>query len=315
MVRKPTMVTNSAMTTVDAATRRGQRRRSSHATAGSRPTATMMAMRTRVRMYQMRVRTETSATAAMIFSSVDQEISSERRRSLSAIRALMSVQAARRVRLAWRRRSAEPGLPARLQGPPERAADGDAAEQHLEDARDEIRIDRECDTGRHVGPAMLLLAVHEKDKADAAWDERQHEQRRVEIEVHAAMLPRSLMYRLGCVTEVMRGVDERDVRERLREVADLAAAARVVLLGQQADVVAQREDPLEQRARLVDAPEQHVRVGEPEAARDEHPFARRQAVLGFTGAVPDDEAVAQQLALDCLDGLFHPRIRRGKKTG
>src|SRR5688572_6314454 len=45
--------------------------------------------------------------------------------------------------------------------------------------------------------------------------------------------------------QVARGVDQPDVRERLREVADLALEAAVVLLGQQADVVAQREQALE----------------------------------------------------------------------
>ena len=49
------------------------------------------------------------------------------------------------------------------------------------------------------------------------------------------------------VGQVHGGVDQRDVRERLREVADQAPAPRVVLLGEQADVVAQRQQPLEQR--------------------------------------------------------------------
>ena len=48
-----------------------------------------------------------------------------------------------------------------------------------------------------------------------------------------------------------RRVDEREVRERLREVAELPARSRVVLLGEQADVVAEVEQPLEELARLV----------------------------------------------------------------
>ena len=53
--------------------------------------------------------------------------------------------------------------------------------------------------------------------------------------------------------EHQRGVDQREVGERLREVAELAAGDRVVLLGQQADVVAQAEQALEELARLGDA--------------------------------------------------------------
>ena len=50
--------------------------------------------------------------------------------------------------------------------------------------------------------------------------------------------------------EIERGVDQRDVREGLREVADQPARRAVVFLGQQPDVVAQRQQPLEQRSRL-----------------------------------------------------------------
>src|SRR4029077_18252158 len=45
--------------------------------------------------------------------------------------------------------------------------------------------------------------------------------------------------------------DERQVREGLREVPELPLRDRVVLLGQQADVVAQVEQPLEQLPRLL----------------------------------------------------------------
>ena len=58
---------------------------------------------------------------------------------------------------------------------------------------------------------------------------------------------RALLRRLRRARQVVRGVDQRDVRERLREVADQPLASRVVLLGEQADVVAQREQPFEER--------------------------------------------------------------------
>ena len=44
--------------------------------------------------------------------------------------------------------------------------------------------------------------------------------------------------------DLVRGADQGQVRERLREVADEPPALRVVLLGEQADVVGQLEQPL-----------------------------------------------------------------------
>src|SRR6266511_6229288 len=52
------------------------------------------------------------------------------------------------------------------------------------------------------------------------------------------------------VGQVAGAVDERHVRERLGEVAELAAEVRVELLGQQPDVVAQRQQALEDRGCL-----------------------------------------------------------------
>src|SRR5690242_527079 len=66
--------------------------------------------------------------------------------------------------------------------------------------------------------------------------------------------------------EVERGIDERDVREGLREISDLSFDARIVLLGEQSDIIAQCEKVLEHPARVLMPAEQHVIVGEPEAA-------------------------------------------------
>ena len=55
------------------------------------------------------------------------------------------------------------------------------------------------------------------------------------------------------MSEVVRRVDERDVRERLREVADEALCLGIVLLGQQPDVVSQAKQSLEQLTGIVRA--------------------------------------------------------------
>jgi hypothetical protein len=63
--------------------------------------------------------------------------------------------------------------------------------------------------------------------------------------------------------------------EGLGKVALLATGHRVVLLGQQPDVVAQLQQPLEQPAGVGQAADQGVVVGQPEGAGQEGPFPAR----------------------------------------
>src|SRR5713226_10349981 len=83
----------------------------------------------------------------------------------------------------------------------------------------------------------------------------------------------------AALAEDDRGIDERKMCERLREVAELPVRDRVVLLGEQTDVAAQVEQPLEQLARLLDLALQREHVREPERTCQEHALARRQPVL------------------------------------
>jgi hypothetical protein len=53
------------------------------------------------------------------------------------------------------------------------------------------------------------------------------------------------------------------VTERLRKVAQHAPIEGVVVLGQQADVIAQARQSLEQGPRVVIPAQQHVHVGQP----------------------------------------------------
>jgi hypothetical protein len=102
-------------------------------------------------------------------------------------------------------------------------------------------------------------------------------------------------------------VDQRHVAERLWKVSDQPAGCGVVLLRQQSDVVAQREQPLEDLPGLVVPTHQGVVVGEPERAGEERALAGGQpvdAVARLLG-VALHEAVLQQLPLDGGDGALH----------
>jgi len=78
--------------------------------------------------------------------------------------------------------------------------------------------------------------------------------------------------------EIGRGVDQPDVRERLRKVAQEAPSARIVLLGQKANVVADVEKALEECPRLGLLALQGEIIGQPEAAREKGALARGQPV-------------------------------------
>ena len=114
--------------------------------------------------------------------------------------------------------------------------------------------------------------------------------------------------------QVVGGVDQRDVREGLRKVADLAGEARVVLLGEESDVVTQRKQVLEKLAGLLDASLQDEIVGQPKAAGQKCPFSGRQAVHQLSGVVPHDETVDDEALLDCFHRSDDTRVGRRKES-
>jgi hypothetical protein len=106
----------------------------------------------------------------------------------------------------------------------------------------------------------------------------------------------------------VRGIDKADVREGLREVSDQSPSGRVVFLGEEPEVVAQVEDPLEEPPRLRSAAEKGEIVGEPERADEEGRLSDGEAVDVGRRLVAADEAVVQELALDGFDGAGHAGI-------
>ena len=68
--------------------------------------------------------------------------------------------------------------------------------------------------------------------------------------------------------EVVGAVNECEVRERLRKISELAVFFGIVLFGEKADIVAQREQVLEKGARFFDPALQGVVVNHPKATRE-----------------------------------------------
>src|SRR5579864_7098276 len=68
--------------------------------------------------------------------------------------------------------------------------------------------------------------------------------------------------------QIEGGVDQGHMRESLREIAQLSPGCRIVLFGQEADIIAQREQALEDLTRLGLAPLHRHIVSEPKAASE-----------------------------------------------
>src|ERR1700754_1366722 len=79
----------------------------------------------------------------------------------------------------------------------------------------------------------------------------------------------ALLARLHSIQNIVRGVDERNVGKRLREVADQALSCDVVLLRQQANVVANAKQPFKQAPRVGTTSGEHIGVRKPESAGKE----------------------------------------------
>src|SRR4051794_23852790 len=85
------------------------------------------------------------------------------------------------------------------------------------------------------------------------------------------------------------------MRQRLGQVAQERAVARVDLLREQADVIGQREELLQRRRRLVDAAAAGERVGEPERTREEGALFVLHAAVAIEQRAAGAELVADRV--------------------
>src|SRR6202048_962139 len=67
-----------------------------------------------------------------------------------------------------------------------------------------------------------------------------------------------LFDRLFGIAEIMRGIDQCDVGQRLREIPGLTSRAGIELLRQEAEIVRHRDHPVEQHLRLANLACQHI---------------------------------------------------------
>ena len=106
----------------------------------------------------------------------------------------------------------------------------------------------------------------------------------------------------------MTALIERQVGERLREVAEVAAAAGVELLGVEAERAGEREQLLAQRPGPAVLADLDQRRHEPERADRERALLAGEPVVGLLHAVAQHEAVDGELVGDGEHGGAHARV-------
>src|SRR5215213_8205453 len=113
-----------------------------------------------------------------------------------------------------------------------------------------------------------------------------------------------------------RGLDERQVRERLRKVAELHPGPRIVFFAQEAEIVTQSEQAIEQRLRFVQPALHSEDFDQPERASQEDAFARWEPIdmLLILASVAKQETVDTELASDRFDGRDESRIVRRQEA-
>ena len=98
------------------------------------------------------------------------------------------------------------------------------------------------------------------------------------------------------------------MRKRLGKISQLPPERRRVFLGQQADIITERQQALEKISRFGDASLQNVVVREPEAAGEECTFARGEPVHAFSGVISHHKPVNEEIFLDRVDGTDDTRV-------
>ena len=108
-------------------------------------------------------------------------------------------------------------------------------------------------------------------------------------------------------------LDQREMGERLRHVAQMLAGLNVELLREQSEWRADTQQPLHQVARLLHLSDDRERGDQPERADQESTFLPRQAVVGLVGAVSKDEPVLAQFVADGEHGCTQTIVVVGQE--
>ena len=105
----------------------------------------------------------------------------------------------------------------------------------------------------------------------------------------------SAAYGLCPLSQIEGGIDQRDMRQRLRKIAQQMAGFGIVLLAQQANVVANGQEALEQSASIILAVYQHVGIHQPELHARKTPSSDGKPSLDFASFLDGAVKIADAL--------------------
>ena len=117
------------------------------------------------------------------------------------------------------------------------------------------------------------------------------------------------------LAEIMRGVDQRDMRQRLREIAGLAPRLGIVFFRKQAEIVGDADHALEQACAFSTSPASTwASASHSVQARNAPSIGCFSSGRHLTRIVPQHQAVAHHVPLDRRDRAANARIRRRQEA-
>ena len=115
--------------------------------------------------------------------------------------------------------------------------------------------------------------------------------------------------------KIESAVDQTDVAIGLRKIAQHAPCGGIELFGQQSNVVAMREQTLEEPLRILVSTLQDVIVHQPKAASQEGAFARRKTIDALVRLIAQHKLIIdEQPLLDRFESSANPRIVRRQEA-
>src|ERR1039457_989967 len=118
----------------------------------------------------------------------------------------------------------------------------------------------------------------------------------------------------GVAQQVSRGVDQRQMSKRLRKITQLPFCGWIVFLCKQADVIPQRQKPVEQFERVIVSVVQDIVVRQPEAASQEGALSRRETVGLLVCVISQHKSIANEIALNSCQCTAHTRVVRWQEA-
>src|SRR5690349_12987854 len=116
------------------------------------------------------------------------------------------------------------------------------------------------------------------------------------------------MYHRYALRQSEGGIHQRKVAECLREVTKLSLVFRVVLLGEQANVVAGRGGSVKQPARILSPAHHLIDRSEPERAGQKDAFFAGETIYRRFRLESKQQPVLEKFTLNCLDCSHNARI-------